>query len=112
MIIACILSICKAMPIAVQAKNQSSVYTIKTTSKPCDKSANYTTYNKYTRYYYTILSYLKKLEAEGGGTLILEKGVYKITNTLYIPSNVTIKLKDGVKITKGTKTGTSKFTAI
>lgn len=110
-IIACIYSISLSMPIAVQAKNQSPVYTITTASKPCDKSAKYTTYNKYTRYYYTILSYLKKLENEGGGTLILEKGVYKITNTLYIPAKVTIKLKDGVKIVKGTKTGTSKFDA-
>ncbi|MDD3172751.1 MAG: right-handed parallel beta-helix repeat-containing protein [Herbinix sp.] len=111
MIIACIFSVCKTMPFVVQAKSLSSVYTITTTSKPCDKSANYTTYNKYTRYYYTITSYLKKLENTGGGTLILEKGVYKITNTLYIPANVTIKLKDGVKIVKGTKTGTSKFGA-
>ncbi len=108
MIVVCIFSVCNTMPIAAQAKSQSLVYTITTKSKPCDKSANYTTYNKYTRYYYTIMSYLKELENKGGGTLILEKGVYKITNTLYIPSNVTIKLKDGVKIIKGTKTGTSK----
>lgn len=110
MIIACIFSMCRTMPTVIQAKNLSTVYTITPTSKPCDKSAKYTTYNKYTRYYYTIMSYLKKLE-NTGGTLILEKGVYNITNTLYIPSNVTIKLKDGVKIVKGTKTGTSKFGA-
>jgi hypothetical protein len=109
MIIVCIFSVCQTMPVVAQAK--SSVYTITSASKPCDKSANYTTYNKYTRNYYTILSYLKKMENEGGGTLVLEKGDYKITNTLYIPTNVTIKLQDGVKIVKGTKTGTSKFEA-
>ena len=109
--IVCILLLCKALPSVAQAKSPNSVYTITVSSKPCDKSAKYTTYNKYTKAYYTILSYLKKLENEGGGTLILEKGVYKITNTLYIPSNVTIRLKDGVKLVKGTKTGTSKFGA-
>ncbi len=93
------------------AASSSKTYTITTSSKPCDKSVKYTTYNKYTRYYYTFLSYLNKLESQGGGTLIVEKGTYKITNTLYIPSNVTIKLKNGVKIVKGTKTGTSKFGA-
>ncbi len=110
-IIICIFSVCKTAPIDAQAKSQSSAYTVTTTSKPCDKSAKYTTYNKYTRNYYTLLSYLKKLENAGGGTLILEKGVYHITNTLYIPSNVTIKLKDGVKLVKETKTGTNKFAA-
>ena len=79
-------------------------YTISTKTKPCDKSVQYSTYNKYTQHYYTILSYLKKLEAEGGGTLILKKGTYTITNTLYVPSNVTIIFKDGVTIKKGTKT--------
>ncbi len=92
-----------------QAASKSPVYTITTTTKPCDKSNTYTTYNKYTKQYYTLLSYLKKLEAKGGGTLILKKGVYTITNTLYIPSNVSIILKDGVRIVKGKKTGTSKF---
>ncbi len=103
--------ICNTMPFVAQAKSKGSVYTITTKSKPCDNSAKYTTYNKYTKDYYTILSYLKKLEEEGGGTLIIKKGVYTITNTLYVPSNVTIKLKDGVKLVKGTKTGTSKFGA-
>lgn len=110
-IIACLFSVCKLIPQDVQAKSQKSVYTITTQTKPCDTSVNYTTYNKYTKHYYTLLSYLKKLENEGGGTLILKKGVYTITNTLYVPSNVTIKLKDGVKLVKGTKTGTDKFDA-
>jgi hypothetical protein len=93
----------------VQARGK--VYKITTKTKPCDTSAKYSTYNKYTKHYYTLLSYLKKLEEEGGGTLELSKGTYTISNTLYVPSNVTIKLKDGVKIVKGKKTGTSKFPA-
>lgn len=92
----------------VEAKTYKT-YKIKTTTKPCDNSIRYSTYNKYTKHYYTILSYLKKLEQEGGGTLILQKGTYTITNTLYVPSNVTIRLKDGVILKKGTKTGTSKM---
>lgn len=95
--------------IPVQASGK--VYRITTRTKPCDGSAKYSTYNKYTKHYYTLLSYLKKLEKEGGGTLELSRGTYTITNTLYVPSNVTIKLKDGVKIVKGKKTGTSKFSA-
>lgn len=96
-----------AKPIQASGK----VYKITTKTKPCDTSAKYSTYNKYTKHYYTLLSYLKKLEKEGGGTLELSKGTYTISNTLYVPSNVTIKLKDGVKIVKGKKSGTSKFTA-
>lgn len=99
------------MYIANPVHASKKVYRITTSTKPCDTSAKYSTYNKYTKYYYTLLSYLKKLEQEGGGTLELSKGTYTISNTLYVPSNVTIKLKDGVKIVKGKKTGTSKFPA-
>lgn len=92
-----------------QAKGK--VYKITTSTKPCDTSSKYTTYNKYTKHYYVLLSYLKRLEEEGGGTIELAKGTYTISNTLFVPSNVTIKLKNGVKIVKGKKSGTSKFTA-
>lgn len=87
-------------------------YTISPNTKPIDKTMlKYTTYNSYTKSYYLIRSYLEKLEKKGGGTLILNKGTYTITNTLYVPSNVSILMKDGVSILKGNKTGTSKFTA-
>ncbi len=109
-----VLIICMLAPniyteVPVQAKGKT--YKITTSTKPCDTSEKYTTYNKYTKHYYVLLSYLKRLEEEGGGTLELAKGIYTISNTLYVPSNVTIKLKDGVKIVKGKKSGTSKFTA-
>lgn len=87
-------------------------YTITPSSKPYEKLyTNYTTYNKYTKHYYVLRSYLEQLESVGGGTLVLTKGTYTITNTLYVPSNVTIQFEDGTVIKKGTKTGTTKFSA-
>lgn len=87
------------------------MYTISPNTKPINKTMlKYTTYNSNTKHYYLLRSYLEKLEKKGG-TLVLKKGTYTITNTLYVPSNVTILMKDGVKIVKGKKTGTSKFTA-
>lgn len=76
-----------------------------------DQFLNFTTYNKQTKHYYLLRSYLEQLEKTGGGTLVLKKGTYTITNTLYVPSNVTIKLKNGVKIVKGTHSGTKQFSA-
>jgi hypothetical protein len=70
---------------------------------------NFNTYNKYTKHYYLLRSYLEQFEKAGGGTLILTKGTYTIPKTLYVPSNVTIRLKNGVKIVKGNKTGTKKI---
>lgn len=87
-------------------------YTVKATSLPYHN--NYTklsTYNDKTRQYYLLRSYLERLEKKGGGILILTKGTYSITNTLYVPSKVTILLKDGVTLQKGNDTGTSKFSA-
>ena len=97
-------------PAAVYAEDKMPVFMVNPESLPYGKSFNYySTYNSYTKHYYLLRSYLEKLESTGGGTLILEKGTYVVSNTLYVPSNVTIYLKDGVKIIKGKKTGTSKF---
>lgn len=88
------------------------VYTITPQSKPYkDKFTKLSTYNKNTKQYYVIRSYLEQLEKTGGGTLIFKAGTYNITNTLFVPSNVTIRFKDGVVINKRTKTGTSKLKA-
>ncbi len=87
-------------------------YTVKTSTKPCNST--YTkdaTYNKKTKHYYMLRSYLEKLEKDGGGTLTLKKGTYNIPCTLYVPSNVTIKFKKGVTLNKTTKTGTKKLKA-
>ena len=87
-------------------------YTISPTSKTYKNNMmNFSTYNSYTKHYYLLRSYLEELEKKGGGTLVLKKGTYTISNTLYVPSNVTIKMKDGVKLVKGKKTGTSQFGA-
>lgn len=92
----------------VEAKEKT--YTVKTSTKPYKNLyMNYSTYNKKTKHYYLLRSYLEKLEKDGGGTLVILKGTYVITNTLYIPSNVTITLKDGVKLQKGNDTGTKKI---
>lgn len=64
-------------------------------------------YNKNTKHYFLIRSYLEKLSATGGGMLVLKEGTYTITNTLCIPSNTTILLEDGVKIVKSDYTGVS-----
>lgn len=71
----------------------------------------YSTYNTYTKHYYLLRSYLEQLEKKGGGTLVLGKGTYTISNVLYVPSNTIIKMNNGVKLVKGTKTGTKKFNA-
>ena len=88
------------------AAKKQKTYTITTSSKPINKSyAKYRTYNTYTKHYYLLRSYMERLEKEGGGTLVLKKGTYLISNTIYIPSNVTLKLSDGVTIKKTVKTG-------
>ena len=56
-------------------------------------------YNKNTKNWLQIQYYLKKLQ-KGGGKLILKKGTYKISNTLYVPSNTTIELKEGAVLKK------------
>ncbi len=68
-------------------------------------------YNKHTKHYFMLRSYLEKMEENGGGTLTLKKGTYKIPATLYVPSNVTIKCKNGVKLVKTKETGTKKLKA-
>jgi hypothetical protein len=93
-------------PLAQEVKQED--YTVKPDSLPVNiKYTKYSTYNSYTRQYYLLRSYLERLEQEDGGTLRLSEGTYKITNTLYIPSNVTIILEDGVIIKKTAETGTT-----
>lgn len=81
-------------------------YTISKSTKPCNST--YTKgagYNSKSKNYYTIKSYLEKLKKEGGGTLVLKKGTYKICSTLTVPSNVTIQLKNGAVLKMTDKTG-------
>lgn len=95
--------------IAVQtdtAMAAKKTYTVSTKTKPCDKTNHSKKYNKKTKHYWMLRSYLKKLEKNGGGTLILKKGTYTLTNALCVPSNTTIILNDGVILKKSKKTGT------
>lgn len=95
-----------------EAKAKTPTYTITTSSKPYNTAySKYSTYNQYTKHYYVLRSYLERLEKTKGGKLVLKKGTYTISNTLYVPSNVTIQLENGTKLVKGTKTGTSQFKA-
>lgn len=83
----------------------TSTYTISPTSKPY--AGNYllnANYNSSTRNYFTILSYMELFEKLGGGELVLNSGSYQLWKPIYIPSNTTIRFKDGVTITS---TGTS-----
>ncbi len=62
-------------------------------------------YNVSTKDYYLIRSYLDAMK--NGGILNLEAGTYNIPYTIYVPSNVTINLADGVVINKTAEVGTS-----
>ena len=94
----------------IEAKAET--YTITPNSDTYDrKFESYSTYNSYTKHYYLIRSYLEQLEKTNGGTLILEKGTYTVSNVLFVPSNITIKLEDGAKIVNSDKTGTSELEA-
>ncbi|MCH5266242.1 MAG: right-handed parallel beta-helix repeat-containing protein [Lachnospiraceae bacterium] len=106
---ACVCVFLSAMP-SEAAKKKSFTVTPKTV--PVEESYQEEEgYNKNTKQYYMLSSYLEKLGKTGGGTLTLKKGKYKIPATLYVPSNVTIRLKNGVKLVKTDKTGTKKLKA-
>ncbi len=95
-----------------EASEAAKKYTITKKTKPCNTSyRKLGSYNSKTRNYYTIKSYLEKLKTQGGGTLVLKKGTYKVCSTLEVPSNVTIQLKKGVKIKKTNVTGTKSLKA-
>jgi hypothetical protein len=91
------------MPDSAMAKTKH--YTVSKQSKAKIGYRKCDSYNKYTKDYFVIRTYLEKLEAAKGGTLTIKKGTYTITNSLYVPNNVTVKFEDGVKIIKGNKTG-------
>lgn len=115
-LLACLLLIISVLIPNISGKSQAAetnlkTYTVKATGLPYNNQyKKLNTYNTNTRQYYMLRSYLEQMEKAGGGTLVLSKGTYLITNTLYIPSHVTIILKDGVKLQKGNKTGTTKLT--
>lgn len=85
-------------------------YTISATSKPYNaKIAKWPTYNKNTRHWYVLRSYMQRFEKTNGGTLILKKGTYLLPACIQVPSNVKLVFNDGVVIKKTRSTGTKKI---
>lgn len=83
-------------------------YTVTPTTASINKDfLKYSAYNSYTKQYFMLRSYIDKLEAAGGGELILSKGTYVVPAALYVSSNITISFKDGVILEKGNKTGST-----
>lgn len=93
------------------ASAKKRTFTVNTKTIPCSSTYRQKPYyNKKTKHYYMLQSYLDRLSSTGG-TLKLKKGTYSIPRTLYVPSNVKIECKNGVKLKKTTATGTKKFKA-
>ncbi len=93
------------------ADDSLPTYKISPKSKTASNYERYTTYSKATHCYYLIRSYMEKLAEAGGGTLILKKGTYTLSNTIYVPSNVTIIFNNKVKLKKSMNSGTDQFPA-
>lgn len=91
-----------------RAEAKKRTFTVNSKTIPCSSSYRQKPYyNKKTKQYYMINSYMKRLSTTGG-TLKLKKGTYKIPGTIYVPSNVKIVCANGVKIKKTKATGTKK----
>lgn len=102
-----ILVIGVGLSLNAHAATKQKTYTITSTTKPLQKGITKSgKYTKKTKHYFLLDGYLKKIEKNNGGKLILKKGTYKISSTLYIPSNTTIEFRDGVKIEKLSTTDT------
>lgn len=91
---------------------QAKTYTVTSSTSPINKNyAKNKNYNSSTKHYYLLKSYLEKIEDDGGGTLRIKEGEYKISNVLYLPSNTTVKLDDGVVLKKSSTAGKASFSA-
>ncbi len=91
-----------------RAEAKKRTFTVNSKTIPCSSSYRQKPYyNKKTKQYYMINSYMRRLSTTGG-TLKLKKGTYKIPGTIYVPSNVKIVCANGVKIKKTKATGTKK----
>ena len=92
----------------VEAKKN---YTVTPDTKVSGRYAKSGDLNSQTKHYFMLRYYMDQLEKNGGGTLTLKKGTYSVTNILYVPSNVTIRFQDGVRIVKTKNVGKAKFKA-
>lgn len=83
--------------LTAQAQTNQVEYSIAEYEYPyMDSYIGSSDYNYETKHYYLIQSYLDQIALNGGGTIRLEKGVFRLNNTLYIPSGTTLILEDGV----------------
>lgn len=69
-------------------------------------------YNDEKKQYFIMRGYLEQIERNGGGTLTLKSGTYKFADRIFIPSNTTIILEDGVNIECTYKTITGPMFAL
>lgn len=87
--------------ITVKKKSVDTTYTINPDSDTYNSAyKTASTYNDLTKHYYLLRSYMEALEANGGGTLLLEAGTYTITNVIYVPSNTKVIFDEGVVLKK------------
>ena len=96
---------------SVNAEAAVKKYTISKNSKALDKYTKLDTYNENTKDYYVFKGVFEECANNNGGKIVIKKGEYTITNPIYISSNTTVVLEDGVVIKKGSVTGTSKLKA-
>lgn len=86
----------------ISKENKKNEKKQKTVFKITPKSKNYD--DRLTVFkgdeYGLVRSYVDELKKRGGGTLILRKGTYRISKPIYISSNITIILGDGVVVKK------------
>lgn len=86
-----------------QTKDENT-FTVTPSSAPYrehyEDDASYTANGGQTKTYYMFRSYMEQLEYAGGGTLNVAPGLYQLSHSVCIPSNVTVNFQSGVKIQK------------
>lgn len=76
------------------------------TSNPLNsKYLDFSTYNKTSKNYYVLRSYLDYCETHPGTTVTLGAGTYQLCTALYIPSNTTLVFDKGTVLKKIKETG-------
>lgn len=91
---------------AYTAQAATKTYTITTKTEASDKYKKAKAYNSTTKDYYVFRTVFDKCTDNGGGKIVIKKGTYVITKPVYISSNTTVILEDGVilkKSSEGTK---------
>ncbi|MCW2747528.1 MAG: right handed beta helix region family protein, partial [Nocardioidaceae bacterium] len=101
----------QGLPSPANAAVQTFTVNPTTTVGPTGLKIKHKNLNQNTKQYFLIRTYLEYFEKVGGGKLILSKGTYRVPNTLYVGSNVTIHLNSGAILAKWNKTKGMKVAA-